>query len=368
MLAVCMAVGAALRRRVRAVAPERRARALPWGLLGSFAIAFAATWAGTGHAPAPRYWAPVAPAATIVLGGILHRLLGLHGTARTRAHMILEIAIAGLVLGSTVLMGRARTGAAAWTADDLERMAPVLYADGRSYRDLFQHVRGPDAFALVTQLAPYGPPPSRAREPIRDDLLVLKVAREPALARRARGWTVVDLDARHVAVLRRGHSWLDLSNLDVCIERAGAQPRCAHGSLADDDPDRGAAGGFSQRAYPGIEALRRAFAPAELAHMAPFRWTVSAAIHTGPDEPPHDVWMADRTIDWEVVEVEGVSTSEPLPAKRVRLASGAGSGRIVFAAHIAAGEAGRFVPWLPCIVETEAGEDALRALAAGVLP
>ena len=367
LLAGALAVGVALRRRVQKARPVARGRAVLVAACVYFAAVLVAMSVVTGHGLARRYLAVLVPPASILGGALLTGTVWRGGAvARPARAANAIVAIAALLLSGAL----ARTGGrahAAWTALDVEVLAGSLRVDGWTYRDVFRHLRGPDAQLLVAGLAADSPAPSAAQPsaPMRDDLLVTKVARRALPAEIPREWSLVDLDGDMVAVVRRAESWVDLRQLELCEATSGEAPRCATMNLLARDPDRGARGTVTQRAYPTLESAPGARSTSGATSQQAFRWTVEVLVHTS--SPAHVFTLVGAPLPWTIERVDGVGFHGSLTGREVTL-DGTGDAKVLFAVDVPGELAGSFRRWLPPFVETAASEMLLRTLVTSRAP
>jgi hypothetical protein len=365
LMAVALSLGVASRRRARAASPALRVRVVLVGSCGYVVAAVVLACVATGHPLAPRYLAPVVPAAAILAAGAAIGAFGRRPPSPRRA--LAGNAAVGLAVVVAVLLARRPPRADTrprWTALDAEALAPALAARGWTFSDLYQHQRGPRQHSLLAGLAPYLPAPDGTPPlPARDDLLLVKATRRAVQASGAEPWIVADLPGNDVAVARAAPSWLDASSLEVCVQPPGSGARCVHTGLGEDDPDRGAIGTFSQRAYPELESVRQAFLSGEGRLTGALRWSVAVRLHSPMEGPAHVLTLPDPDPPWRIERVEGARDAGTLPAREVVLEGLGGEGRVVFAVDVTADAAGRFRPSLPSLVETTVDEQGLRDLS-----
>jgi hypothetical protein len=366
LLAISVSIGVAARRRTRAASAQARVRAVLWAACGYFGIAVAlACWA-TGHPLAPRYVAPIVPAAAILAAGVAIGALGGGAPGLRRA----LVGNAAVVLAAVVVLLTSRhpfRGDAhlSWTAVDAEVLAPFISARGWTYGDLYRHLRGPESRALLAALAPYLPAPDGTpHSPPQDDVLLLKVSAVGARAPDAARWIVADLPGGAVALSRSAPSWLDASLLDLCVGHVGSEPRCVRTGLGRGDPDRGAQGTVSQRAYPELENLGRDLSSSETNRSGTLRWTIALRLRPHMEGVAHVLTLADRDPSWRIERVDGARYRGSLPSREVILEDVSGEGRIVFAVDVTVDRTAGFRAWLPSMIETSADEVVLRDLGA----
>jgi hypothetical protein len=362
-----LAVGVALRHRVHRARPVARGRAVLVAACVYFAAVLLAMSVVTGHGLARRYFAVLVPPASILGGALLTGAVFRDGALSRPARATNAIvAIAALLLSGALARTGARTNAA-WTALDVDVLAESLCADGWTYREVFRHLRGKDAQLLVAGLAAYSPAPSAAQasEPMRDDLLVTKVSRRALPAETPREWSLVDLDGAMVAVVRRAASWVDLRQLELCEATSGEAPRCTTINLLARDPDRGARGTVTQRAYPILEGAPVTPSTSGATSQMAFRWTVEVLVHAS--SPAHVFTLVGAPLPWTIQRVDGVDFRGSLPGREVTL-EGTGDAKVVFAVDVPGELAGSFRRWLPPFVETAARETLLRDLVTSRAP
>ncbi len=363
VLVVALGLGWTIRRRMRAVAPASRVRAVLVAACTYFVLCAIGMCVAKGHALAPRYFAPIVPAAAILGSGaaVGWRAVGGRRGAVGNAAVVFVVGVAGAAL--TLLHSPASRPS--WTAEDAESLAGSLSSRGWTFAALHGHLRGPQANELLAGLAPFLPAPDGAPlAPAQDDLLLFKVSGTRARASDAEKWIVADLPGNAVAVGRRAASWLDVGWLEVCAGFSGSDARCMRTSLDGGDPDRGEKGTVSQRAYPELANARSKLLSDGRSLSRAFRWTVEVRLRPNPEGPAHVLTLADPEPLWRIERIDGALYQGLLPGREVVLESVPTEGRILFGVDVSADDAGRFRPWLPSFVETAAGEEALRSLFA----
>jgi hypothetical protein len=362
-LAVSLLLGLAMRRRARAASATGRVRAVLVAACGYFVATAVLAVVATRHPLAPRYIAPIVPAAAILAAGAAIGAFGRRPPGPRRA-LAGNVAVV-LAVALVALFARRPPRQPQWTALDAEALAPSLSARGWTFGDLYSHLRGPQAHALLAALGPSLPAPDGTPHlHALDDLLLLKAPRSRVQASGAEEWILADLSGQDVAVGRRAPSWLDPGSIEVCAGPPGSSVRCVLARLVGHDPDRGARGTFSQRAYPELEGVRPTLLSGEERLTGPVHWTLAVRLRPHIDEPSHTLTLAEPDRRWRVERVEGALHRGALPSREVTLESVTGEGRIVFAVDLTADETKDFRPWLPDMIETAASEDGLRALSS----
>lgn len=364
LASAALAAGAALRRRVRARAPEDRARAtLALGCV-LFAIPLLGGALLTGHPLAPRYLAPAVPATAVLAGRGIRILLDRAG-ARAR--------VAGGALASLLLLGAAASAIRqpGWRAADAERLAARFAERGTDYADLVRSLRGPHAARLLTMLAAFAPrsapragEPPRSREPApREDLLVVRASRSALPRALPPGWEGIDLGAGALAVVRRAPAYVDRSDAEVCVEPAdGGAPTCARVDALSEAPD-GEGDWLSRRSYPRLEALGQVFTYQRLVGLRGARWSVRLGLRAHQGGGPHALQVVSDHVRWRVARVEGWRHREGggEDANAVILEPDAAPGALLLVGEL---DRDGELPlrFLPDVIETDAEEVALRGL------
>jgi hypothetical protein len=356
---VAVVVGCLIRRRAQAADPRVRARAVLVAVSLYFTVGVVAASLATGHVLAPRYVAPVVPALALLIATVAVGRATRSPSWRAAAGN----AAALLLLGLAALEARppSRTG---WTVLDCEPLARSLASRGWSFGDLYGHLRGPEAQRLLAALGPYLPPPDGGpHRPVEDDLLLLKVPQAAVQRLHAERLILAPLPDGMAAVGRAAPSWLDVRSIDVCAQPPGADARCTHTGLGEHDPDEGARGTLAQRAYPEIESVHATFFGEGARPVGAARWTIAVRLRASAAGPAHVIRVARSRTSWRIERVEGAHVRGALPALETTIEAVTDEARIVFAVDSTAEDAGSFGAWLPGLVETDADEEALRALS-----
>lgn len=155
-----------------------------------------------------RYLAPLVLPAAILLSthssGAAPRVW-----IRTTGTLFVIVGYLAFAVGEHILNPRFRLSEA-------ERVGSEIYSRGISYGDLYRHLRGPYAVHILAILAALEPPDLRQSADDSDDLLVLRTTRQQLPRDLPADWIVVELDAKHVAVVVPYTPWLRLESLEVC--------------------------------------------------------------------------------------------------------------------------------------------------------
>jgi hypothetical protein len=362
---VALTLGLAVRRRARAAAVTSRVRVVLAASCVYFVLGVVCVCVATGQPLAPRYFAPVVPAAAMLVAGAAVGGFGRRRSGSRRASLgnVAAVALVAILGLRTVVLHRAPAHPA-WAAADVDPLARSLAARGWTFGGLYGHLRGPQARLLLAALGPYLPAPDgMPRAPAQDDLLLLKASRAEVQAKDAESWVLADLPGNDAAVGRGARSWLDVGSMEICVGPSGSDVRCLRTGLDDDDPDRGATGTFSQRAYPEMEGVRRKLAPDPGSRHVALRWTLAVRLRPNLAPPAHVLSLADADPPWRIERVDGARYAGTLPARELVLESVSDDGRILFGVEVMADDAGRFRPWLPDLIETAADEETMRSLS-----
>lgn len=230
-----VAVGLALRRRLRARTDVTRARYALLALSAFVLVVFGGLSLVSRHAVEARYLEPVVMPIAIGIAGVVDAMVG----ARVVADVVALIAGAWLLPRTPPEL----------SMRDAEKIAPVLYTHG-GFDHLFVHLRGPRAWSLLTAVAPFEP----ANVPTSDrlDLLVLPVRGSAPVDAT---WSVVELERQRAALVIAYAPTVVASPLRVCDG-----PRCLDMTVDPGNMSGWRSPGLLRRAYPGIGALRENFA------------------------------------------------------------------------------------------------------------
>lgn len=321
-----------------------------------------------------RYAAPYLVLGAIVLPTWLQRggtMLAL--ARRLREALVLAWLDALVVLGSALALAagafdqqRVCQSASCpnWSLDDTHAIGRALAARGWSAGELRQHLRAPSSHALLSALSVFAPSSGPSVAP-QTDLQLFLLGPEAASAVGA-NWERVPLRAGALAVFRPLQSYVDRSWLRACFtpEGEGARPApfCVEQAspLAPHSAD--AVPGY--QGIPGLDHLRHE----HLGRGAPYVLRYELPLRTPADGSSHVVETLDDACDgapWTIERVEGMAFEWTVAGRSVRLAGSAGAvGRIVLAKRFDEGRRIWDRSWLPDLVETYAGEAALREALA----
>lgn len=307
VLAAAAAVGLAARRRLVDDSPARVARALCIYLIITLPLlSFVA-----GHPLHARYLAPLVTPLAVLLG-------------RRDVKWPAVLACAAYL--------------AFWLDDrwynhrfrlhETEPIAAAMYGRGLGFGDLYQHLRGPHAYDLLSTLAALEPPGHRgAADGL--DLLVFRTSHQELPAELPPDWTVVDLGS-HVAVLVAYEPRIRTDRFTAC--RTTDAERCTSITL---DRDRFTDAPWTDRAHAAIPDLARPARGERLVYRFPL----------SPGEPRRVHLFADECKGWTIGNPDALAS----PA----------AGELVFTVETTS----RCRGWLPPFVELPVASSPLdRAL------
>lgn len=310
VLVLAAVVGGGARRGLGQREPGARAETIAWALCIYLALVLPALAVGTAHPLHARYLAPlVAPAAI---------LLSTRAPSMWIRGVTVVFAVAGYLafaIGDYMLNPRFRL-------PEVEQVAASLYGRGLSFPDLYRHLRGPDAFHLLSTLAALEPlePPALVASSTSQDLLVIRASRGALPQPVPDGWDVVDLDRSHVAVIVTYTPWIQLDPVEVCREPAGGGRTCT--TLAIDPASFATRRGmrWADRAYPSLPGLERP-TPGD-------RVTYRMQVRANTDDTAREVrLLPDHCRGWRVIRASGAVDSH---AQVARIDAAIRSGDITF--------------------------------------
>lgn len=251
-----------------------------------------------------------------------------------------------------------------WTMQNSEKLSSYFHGRKISYNTLVRHLKSPAMWDLIGAMALYKPKnPVSAAQPNRD-LLLFKVLKKNLPSRVPPSWQQIALDGRQVAILRPLLSWLNWSDIEVCIHSPPASRKeesCAQTGLGS---RRAGASGSELRIsfyYPTLQGVHRWRNP------GPYKRTYSIALTIKSDarERVIDLPAFEDTCKCQIEKVSQIPYQGNLPASRVILKSrGAKRGRLIISCFYGT----RTCPepkdrrFLPFIAETERHEKTLRSL------
>lgn len=310
--------GLFLRSRLARMTAVSRVRAILAGVASVMVVTLLALSRVSGRAVEWRYLGMVVIPAALLLVSVLPRA--------PLARLPLEIA--AVIMAVAIPPGEHR----GFKLREAPAMASALYRRG-SFDDLFRHLRGPEAFHVLSTVASFETAPTAPS--LSDDLLVLRVRRGRALPA---GAEVIDLSPEHVAVLLAYMPRVDTSVVHVCRSASDCTTVVANPA----DLPAGATTRWARRAYPGIGAFHRlALHGGELSVKLALHETETATF-VQLQEPHCNGWIITAA----------TPPSTPLPATSATVGGSAGSFTVT-------ARDCRPTYWFPPFVEAPATNTAL---------
>ena len=298
----------------------------------------------TGHGFTPRYCtAAIAPFAWII--------------GRSRVRTWLAACAVFVVVGLHLKSWAVDRPHRAIKLHDVDAIATELYGRGLSFAYLRRHLRGPNAFDLLSVLAAMEPhltePNSASAGP---DILVFRTSRSALPGPLPAAWKTVKLDGKDVAVIASYQPFVETDQLEVCCGDLELHPTCVRVRVDQDfDPRRRT--DWLSRSYPSLASLKHAFPESQLDGT---RVSYRLAVRVPPSVRPRAVFalQSGRELAWRIDRASG--TDETLfPATQVHLgAQPQPDGSIVFSTLVPKGRSFEFRAWLPAYAELPEGVEA----------